>query len=83
MTTMEANIPCARCHKSFTVPLGELRPGNRRACPHCGASITFSGQDASKVQQAVEQMTHQVGNAAVQVTVTTKPSRPWWQFWGR
>jgi predicted Zn finger-like uncharacterized protein len=81
MNPMEATIPCPHCHKSFQVPLEQIRPGNDRACPNCGATIKFAGDDASKVQQAVEQLARQVGDTAVRVTVKTRARRPWWKFW--
>lgn len=81
MNPMEANIPCPHCHKTFQIQLDQIRPGNGRPCPHCGTTLKFAGTDASKVQQAIEQLTHQVGNASVKVTIKTKVRRPWWKFW--
>ena len=78
---MEANITCPHCHKVFSVPLRQIRPGNARVCPNCSATVKFAGQDAAKVQEAVDQLTRQVGNASVKVTVKTRVRRPWWKFW--
>ena len=81
MSTMEAKIPCPHCQTGFQVPLEQLRPGNSRLCPNCGTTVKFAGQDASKVQQAIDQLSHQLGNASVKVTVKTQVRRAWWKFW--
>lgn len=82
MTNMEANIPCPHCRKSFCVPFNRISPGGICVCPDCGASVKFAGQDASKVQQVIDQLTRQVENVSVKVTVKTSVRRPWWKLWG-
>jgi uncharacterized paraquat-inducible protein A len=52
---LDANIYCPGCHKSISVPLGEIGPGKSKPCPNCGAIIKFAGADASKVQQVIDQ----------------------------
>jgi hypothetical protein len=49
MTTLNADIPCPRCHKSFAVPLAEMGPGKSRSCPNCGEIMKFAGQDPGKM----------------------------------
>jgi hypothetical protein len=80
---MELNIPCPHCHKSFAVRFDEIGPDKARSCPNCGAAIRFAGQDLSKVQQTIDQLTNQVGDASVKVSVKTRVRRPWWKFWVR
>ena len=80
---MEANIPCPHCHKSFSARFDQISPGKTTACPNCGAMITFAGQDLNKVQQAVDDLTKNVGAATVKVNVKTRIKRPWWKFWNR
>jgi hypothetical protein len=63
MTTIEANIPCPQCRKSFSVPLDDIGPGKSRPCPNCGATIRFGGQDPGKVQQAIDQLTFPAARA--------------------
>ena len=64
------------------MPLSDLRPGNRHTCPLCGATVTFSGQDGSKVQEAIDRLARDTGGVSVKVNVRTRISRPWWKFWG-
>ena len=82
MSRIETSIPCPRCRRPFTVALDEIRPGLTRACPSCGTQIKFAGQDASKVQQAVDQLGAQLKGASIKVEVKVKARRPWWKFWG-
>ena len=83
MATMEANIPCPHCHKRVPVRFDQIGPGKILLCPNCSATIRFSGQDLSQVQQAIAQLTGQLGNASVKVNVKTRLRRPWWKFWSR
>jgi hypothetical protein len=48
MAELETTIRCPHCHRDFGLPLMELIPGSSRACPHCGTSIRFAGQDGSQ-----------------------------------
>jgi hypothetical protein len=81
MSELQADIPCPHCRRSFSVPLAEMGPGRSRSCPNCGAAIRFAGDDAGKVQQAVDQLRRQFGDAAVEVKVKTRERHPWWKFW--
>lgn len=81
MSELETTIRCPHCQRDFSLPLMALVPGSSRACPHCGTSIRFAGQDGGKVQQAIDQITSLAG-ANVKVTVKVKQKRPWWKFWG-
>ncbi len=80
---MEANITCPKCRKSFSVRFDEIGPGKARSCANCSTIITFSGQDLGKVKQAIQQLTHQVGNGSVTINVKTSVRRPWWKFLSR
>ena len=78
---MNITIPCPRCRKSFSVSLHEIGPGASRPCPECGAQIKFAGQDASKVESIIEQLSSVPG---VKVNVKVRERRkPWWKFWGK
>jgi hypothetical protein len=50
MSELETSLRCPHCQRDFDLPLAALVPGSNRACPHCGTSIRFAGQDGSKVQ---------------------------------
>ncbi|HBR17218.1 MAG TPA: hypothetical protein DD725_06390 [Deltaproteobacteria bacterium] len=80
MSGLEAKIPCPRCGKSFSVPLGGIVPGASQPCPNCGTQIMFAGQDASKVNKVMEQLGALGPGVEVKVTVKEK-RRPWWKFW--
>jgi len=53
---LSADITCPSCEKQFEVKLRDMRPGNSASCPHCDASIKFEGDDASNVQNAVDDL---------------------------
>jgi hypothetical protein len=80
---MEANIPCPHCHKSFSAQFEEIGPGKAHACPNCGATIKFEGQDLRKVQQSIDQLTKELGDAQVKVNFKVHEPRPRWKFWKR
>jgi hypothetical protein len=82
MTQLEASVPCPHCHTKFPVPLQDMAPGKSKTCPHCGTIMRFAGQDASKVQQVMDQLGDKLTNASIKVTIKTKQRRPWWKFWG-
>ena len=63
------------------MPLDEISPGRNASCRACGELITFAGQDAAKIQEALEQLTGMLGSSSVKVTVKTKTCRPWWRVW--
>jgi hypothetical protein len=67
MAPVEINVPCPKCRHSIPLQLDELQAGLSRACPGCGAVITFRGTDGSKVQQALDLLEGQPG-----VTTTVK-----------
>jgi hypothetical protein len=77
----DAKVPCPKCGTSLAVPLAEIAPGAGKLCPNCGATIKFTGQDASKIQSIIEQLETQIPGARINVTVKTKNRRPWWKFW--
>ena len=83
MTTAEATLTCPKCHTGFRIALREMTPGSSRACPHCGTMIRFSGQDAGKVQQALDQLEGSLGGAGIKINVRMrqKQQKPWWKFW--
>jgi ribosomal protein S27E len=83
MRTTEADIPCPHCHKNLPVRFDRIGPGKAVSCPSCGATLRFSGQDLGKVQQAIGQLTAQLGDASVKIKVKTVMRRPWWKFWSR
>jgi hypothetical protein len=74
---MQANIRCPKCHYAFSVAFADMSPGKTATCLNCGEQITFAGQDAAKVQQAIDQLTRELGENAAKVTVKTKSKRPW------
>jgi hypothetical protein len=64
----------------MSVPLAQMTPGHGLPCANCGTVITFAGQDASKVQKIIDELSSQIPGVSVEVKVKTK--RPWWKFWG-
>ena len=80
MPELETTIRCPHCRRDFALPLMALVPGSSRACPHCGTSIRFAGQDGGKVQQAIDQL-GDIAGADVKVTVKLGQKHPWWKFW--
>lgn len=80
MTTLEVPLACPQCGTSLSIPLAEMTPGHSRPCTKCGNVITFAGQDASKIQEIIDQLGSQMPGVSVEVKVETK--RPWWKFWG-
>ena len=80
---MEVNIPCSICKKSFSVRFDEIGPGKAHACPNCGATIKFEGQDLRKVQESIDQLTKELGDAQVKVNFKVREPRPKWQLWKR
>ena len=78
---MEVKIPCSICHKSFSMRSEEISPGKAHACPHCGATIRFEGQDLRKVQQSIDELKKELGDAQVKVNFKVRDPRPKWQFW--
>ena len=81
MTMLAADISCPKCHKSVSVPFGEIGPGKSKPCPNCGTIIRFAGADVGKVQQVIDQLGAQGSGASVKVTVKARQKRPWWRFW--
>ena len=89
---MDVTLHCPKCQGSLVVPLSEISPGRSTVCPSCATTISFAGQDAAKVQAAINQLTDQLGSGAVKVTVNmkqptkqlanqpTKQRHPWWKF---
>ena len=53
---IEIDIDCPSCNHSFKQKLENLRPGNSCKCPSCGSEINFTGDDASKVQKAIDDL---------------------------
>lgn len=53
---IEAKPNCVACGKQLTIRAREMVPGTSTKCPHCGAKITFSGDDGRKVQGAVDDL---------------------------
>jgi len=41
--------------------------------------MTFAGQDASKIEERVNQLGTQFSGVSVKVKIEKK--RPWWKFW--
>jgi hypothetical protein len=80
MPMIEASISCPKCRKGLSIPLAQMAPGSSYPCPNCGEVLTFAGQDASKIQDIIDQLGKQLPGVSVEVKVETK--RPWWKFWG-
>ncbi|HET8731618.1 MAG TPA: hypothetical protein VFM34_10990 [Moraxellaceae bacterium] len=84
MSLPDVQLSCPHCGHSLSVAFAEMTPGHSKLCPQCGKSITFSGTDAARVEQALSQLQAQLGSANVKVTVKTRvkgAARPWWKFW--
>lgn len=75
MTNIEVEMPCPHCRQKFPLPLEEMRAGEDRACPHCGATITFSGADGSKIQKALDELKDQAAGISTKVKINIKKRR--------
>lgn len=80
MAMLKASISCLKCRNALSIPLAQMAPGNSYPCTNCGEVMTFAGQDASKIEERVNQMRTQFSGVSVKVKIETK--RPWWKFWG-
>ena len=56
MTKLTIDLECPSCRRKFKQKLEGMRPGRSRTCPHCGTTIEFSGDDASEIQRAVDDL---------------------------
>lgn len=56
MKKLEADITCPGCGHKFKQKLEGMRPGQTRTCPRCRETIRFTGDDASAVQRAVDDL---------------------------
>jgi len=59
---LEVDIECPSCKREFRQRVEEMRPGNRRACPSCGAAIRFTGCDGHAAQQALDDFERKLKN---------------------
>jgi hypothetical protein len=53
---LKVDVTCPGCKRTFKQGLRAMRPGGSTTCPHCRASIQFTGDDASKVQRSVDDL---------------------------
>ena len=51
---LEADLPCPGCKKKFKQKLSEMSPGKSKKCPHCSATIKFTGDDMRKLQKSID-----------------------------
>jgi len=79
MSMLNASISCPKCRNTLSIPLAQMAPGNRYPCKNCGEVMTFAGQDASKIEEIVNQLGTQFSGVSVKVKIEKK--RPWWKFW--
>lgn len=56
MTKLTIDLECPNCYRKFKQTLEDMCPGRSRTCPHCRTVIEFSGDDASKIQRAVDDL---------------------------
>jgi uncharacterized Zn finger protein len=80
MSAIETNIACPKCKQPLAISLAEMTPNHTTVCHSCGTAIKFSGQDASKVQNIINQL--EASGAKINIKVNVKSKRPWWRFWG-
>ena len=82
MNPLQATVPCPKCREKISIPLEAMAPGRSHPCPSCGTVMKFSGQDASKLRQTLEQLGGALPGASIKVNIKTRTRRPWWKFWG-
>jgi uncharacterized paraquat-inducible protein A len=56
---LETSIDCPACKSEVKVKIKEMVPGKKKACPRCGAEITFAGDDGRKTQKAIDNLRSQ------------------------
>ena len=53
---LETSIDCPACKNAMKVKIKEMVPEKKKACPRCGATITFAGNDGRKTQKAIDDL---------------------------
>jgi endogenous inhibitor of DNA gyrase (YacG/DUF329 family) len=53
---LEGDVPCPACGETFKERVERMRPGVQRNCPHCDATITYEGDDGSKIQRELDKL---------------------------
>lgn len=54
--SLEVDIRCPACEHQFKCKLAEMSPNSTVNCPSCGRTITFTGDDPSKIQDALDDL---------------------------
>ena len=72
MTNVDVEIPCPHCRAKFKLSLEDLRPGEGRPCPNCGAAITLAGAGGSKVQKALDELNDQAAGVTTKMKINIK-----------
>ena len=52
--SLEFEITCPGCSRKFKERAARMKPGATRACPHCGKTIEYTGDDLSKVDRNIK-----------------------------
>lgn len=50
---LEFEITCPGCNRTFKERATRMKPGATRACPHCGKTIEYAGDDLSGVDRNI------------------------------
>ncbi len=53
---LDVDVTCANCKKKTKTKVEKLVPGKSMICPHCKATIVFSGDDGRKIQKAFDDL---------------------------
>ncbi|MCW7467799.1 hypothetical protein ND864_18920 [Leptospira levettii] len=51
---LDVDVTCANCKKKTKTKVEKLIPGKSMTCPHCNATIVFSGDDGRKIQKSMD-----------------------------
>ena len=58
---LQADVKCPGCSRMLKIPVKTMRPGSKHHC-QCGAEISLTGDDGSKVQKAMDDLERTMKN---------------------
>jgi endogenous inhibitor of DNA gyrase (YacG/DUF329 family) len=52
--SLKLEITCPGCQHTFRERASKVKPGQSRACPHCGRMIEYGGDNLSKMDRDIK-----------------------------